>query len=121
MEEGARMSLVDNFKEPCTLLERSRVPDGEGGWTTGWADGSQFSAAIVRNSTLAARVAEREGLTNVYTVTTSPNANLEFHDVFRRDRDGQVFRVTSNGDDVQTPAQATFQFQQVSAEEWQLT
>ena len=66
------MSLVDNFKVPCTLLERSRVPDGEGGWTTGWADGPTFQAAIVRNSSLAARVAEREGLTNVYTVTTSP-------------------------------------------------
>lgn len=121
MEEGAGMSLVDNFKVPCTLLERSRVPDGEGGWTTGWADGPQFQAAIVRNSSLAARVAEREGLTNVYTVTTSPNAALEFHDVFRRDSDGQVFRVTSNGDDVQTPDVATFQFQQVSAEEWVLS
>ena len=52
------MSLVDNFKVPCTLLERSRVPDGEGGWTTGWADGPKFQAAIVRNSSLAARVAE---------------------------------------------------------------
>ena len=114
------MSLVDNFKVPCVLLERSRVPDGEGGWTTGWVDGPEFDAAIVRNSSLAARVAEKEGVTNVYTVTTSPNAALEFHDVFRRVSDGQVFRVTSNGDDVQTPAQATFQFQQVSAEEWVL-
>lgn len=121
MEEGAGMSLVDNFKVPCVLLERSRVPDGEGGWTTGWADGPEFDAAIVRNSSLAARVAEKEGVTNVYTVTTSPNAALEFHDVFRRVSDGQVFRVTSNGDDVQTPAQATFQFQQVSAEEWVLS
>ena len=115
------MSLVDNFKVPCVLLERSRVPDGEGGWTTGWSDGPEFDAAIVRNSSLAARVAEKEGVTNVYTVTTSPNAALEFHDVFRRVSDGQVFRVTSNGDDVQTPAQATFQFQQVSAEEWTLS
>ena len=41
--------------------------------------------------------------------------------MFRRDADGQVFRVTSNGDDVQTPDAATFQFQQVSAEEWVLS
>ena len=115
------MSLVDNFKVPCTLLERSRVPDGEGGWTTGWADGPGFQAAIVRNSSLAARVAEREGLTNVYTVTTAPNARLEFHDVFKRLSDGQVFRVTSNADDMATPKVATFQFQQVSAEEWRLS
>ena len=115
------MSLVDNLKVPCTLLGRSRVPDGEGGWATGWTDGPEFQAVIVRSSSLAARVAEREGLTNVYTVTASPDAALEFHDVFRRDSDGQAFRVTSNGDDVQTPDVATFHFQQVSAEEWVLS
>lgn len=121
MEEGTGMSLVDNFKVPCTLLERSRVSDGEGGWTTGWVDGPTFQAAIVRDSSLAARVAEREGLTNVYTVTTSPNAALEFHDVFKRKSDGQVFRVTSNGDDKCTPPTSSFQFEQVSAEEWSLS
>lgn len=121
MEKDAGMSLIENFKVPCVLMERSRVSDDEGGWTTGWVEGPEFQAAIVRNSSLTARIAEKEGLTNVYTVTTSVNAALEFHDVFKRVSDGQVFRVTSNGDDVQTPEQATFQFQQVSAEEWTLS
>ena len=80
-----------------------------------------FDAAIVKDTSLEARIAEKEGLTNTYTVTTSPNAALEFHDVFKRVRDGQVFRVTSNGDDVRPPSVATFDFEQVSAEEWELT
>ena len=115
------MTLIDAFKVPCVLMETVRVSDGEGGFTSTWQEGVEFSAAIVRNSTMEARVAEREGLTNVYTVTTSPNARLGFHDVFKRLSDGQVFRVTSNADDMQTPDVATFQFHQVSAEEWRLS
>lgn len=115
------MTLVDTFKEPCVLMEKRRVGDGEGGWTTTWVDGAAFDAAIVRDATLAARVAEKEGVSNVYTVTAGTDARLGFHDVFRRVGDGQVFRVTSNGDDMRTPDRATFSFEQVSAEEWSLS
>ena len=115
------MTLIDTFKEPCVLMEKKRVSDGEGGWTTSWTEGAAFDAAIVRDTTLAARVAEKEGVSNVYTVTTDTNARLEFHDVFKRVSDEQVFRVKSNGDDVHTPDVATFQFEQVSAEEWVLS
>ena len=112
------MSLIDSFKEPCVLLEKKRVEDGEGGWTTGWMDGPEFSAAITLDQTMAARVAEKEGVTSLYTVTTDIGSSLDFHDVFRRKSDGKVFRVTSDGQDKRTPDAATFQFEQVTAEEW---
>lgn len=115
------MSLIDEFKVPCTLMEKVRVPDGEGGWSTQWADGPSFEAAIVLDNTITARVAQSEGMTSVYTVTTDPSTPLDFHDVFRRDSDGQVFRVTSDATDKTTPARASFQFSQVTAEEWRLT
>jgi hypothetical protein len=38
--------------------------------------------------------------------------------VFKRLRDGKIFRVTSDGDDVVTPESASFHFAQVTAEEW---
>lgn len=113
------MTLIDSFKVPCTLVEKTRVPDGEGGWTTAWADGMGFEAAIVLNSSINARIAEAEGVTGVYTVTTDRNVELDFHDAFRRDSDGQVFRVTKVNDS--TPGVATFQFNQYQAEEWSLT
>lgn len=112
--------LVDNFKENCVLLEKTRKPDGEGGWITTWADTVTFKAAIVRDQSMQARIAEKQGVKNVYTVTTSINAQLDYHDVFRRVRDGQVFRVTSNGDDKRTPEVSTLKLEQVSAEEWVL-
>jgi hypothetical protein len=114
------MSLVDEFKVECVLLEKTRISDGEGGWNTSWVETIHFDAAIVKDTTLEARIAEKDGLSNVYTVTTNITATLEFHDVFKRISDGQIFRVTSNGDDKRTPSTATFQFEQVSAEEWTL-
>lgn len=110
--------LIDAFKVPCTLVEKTRVPDGEGGWRTTWTDGPSFNAAIVLDSTINARIAEAEGATGVYTVTTERNVEMDFHDAFRRDSDGQVFRVTKVNDS--TPSPATFQFNQYQAEEWAL-
>lgn len=122
MEEAVSfVGLMNDFVEECTLIEKTRVPDGEGGWTVGWADGMDFQAAITYDTTLQARVAESEGMKATYTVTTEKTMPLDFHDVFRRKRDGQIFRVTSQGDDKRTPPSASFQVSQVAAEEWALT
>lgn len=115
------IGLMGDYTDECVLLEKSRVPDGEGGWTVRWVDGMTFQAAITHDDTLNARVAESEGMTATYTVTTDKSMPLDFHDVFRRVRDGQVFRVKSDGTDMATPRSATFQVSQVSAEEWTLT
>ena len=112
------MSLLTQAMEDVVMLEKKRVPDGEGGFTTDWVDGVQFKAAITFNSSMEARTAEKQGVTSRYTITDPLNAKLEYHDVIRRLRDGKIFRVTSDGDDVQTPASASFQFLQVEAEEW---
>ena len=119
MEETV-MSLLTQAMEDVVMLEKTRVPDGEGGFTTDWADGVQFKAAISFDSSMEARTAEKQGVTSLYTVTVPVNAKLEYHDVFRRVRDGKVFRITSDSDDKQTPSSASFQFLQVTAEEWSL-
>ena len=40
------MSLLTQAMEDVVMLEKKRVPDGEGGFTTKWEDGVQFKAAI---------------------------------------------------------------------------
>ena len=112
------MSLLTSAMEDVVMLEKKRVPDGEGGFTTDWADGVQFKAAITFNSSLEAKVAEKQGVTSLYSVICPINAKLEYHDVIRRLRDGKIFRITSDGDDEITPDSATFRFAKVSAEEW---
>lgn len=112
--------LMDDFKAPCVMLMEKSIPDGEGGFKTSWSPGAVFDAAITHNTSVEARRAEKEGVTSLYTVSTDKSAMLKYHDVFKRLSDGKVFRVTSDGDDVQTPTRATFQFSQVTAEEYAL-
>lgn len=112
------MSLLTQAMEDVVMLEKTRVPDGEGGFTTGWAEGVRFKAAISFDSSMEARSAEKQGVTSLYTITVPLNCKLEYHDTLKRLRDGKVFRVTSDGDDKITPTSASFQFIQVTAEEY---
>lgn len=112
------MSLLDEAMVPCVLMDKRRVPDGEGGYTLEWTESVKFDAAIVFDSSMDARVGAKAGVTSLYTVTLPRGFRMDFHDVFRRLSDGKIFRVTSDGDDKHTPARASFQVSQVTAEEW---
>lgn len=112
------MRLFERMMTGCTLLERSEAPDGQGGRSVSWADGEPFEAALVLASSSEAQQGCSERCDNRYTVTTLEP--LGHGDVFRRSSDGQVFRVTSNADDVEAPGAATFRLMQCQAEEWEL-
>lgn len=113
--------LITYMMTPCVLMEKKRTPDGEGGFLVQWAEGADFDAVIVHDQTMQARIAEKEGVTSVYTVTTRRGTLLEYHDVFKRVSDGAVFRVTSNGGDKKSPEFGTLDIAQVTAERWELT
>jgi hypothetical protein len=119
MEED--MSLLSEFMEKCTMLDKITSADGYGGFNTTWKDGAEFRAAITIKDSIEAKIAEKQGVTDRYTVTTEKALVLNYHDVFRRNEDGKIFRVTSDGDDKKTPKSATLNMRQVSAEEWELT
>ncbi len=114
------MSLLQQAMTDVVAMEKTRVSDGEGGFIVDWVDGAMFKAAITFDTSMQSRIGEKQGVSSRYTVTTSKNAKLEFHDVIRRLNDGKTFRITSDGDDKQTPESASFQFLQVTAEEWML-
>lgn len=114
------MSLLDDAMETCVIMDKTTQPDGYGGYISTYREGAQFKAAIVFDTSIEARVADKEGVTSLYTVTTSKALTLEYHDVFKRLRDNKVFRVTSDGDDKFTPASATLDMRQVTAEEFSL-
>lgn len=112
------MSLLDEAMEVCTFLNKQISKDDYGGYVTTWTDGAEFQAAIVFDTSIEARAAEKQGVSSLYTVTTPRSLTLEYHDVFRRERDGKIFRVTSDGDDKFTPKSATLDMRQCTAEEW---
>ncbi len=102
-------------------MNKSKESDGEGGFDVVWTDGAEIQAAIINDSSISARVAEKEGVTSTYTITTSKSVKLEFHDVIKRVRDGKIFRVTSDGDDKLSPNVSNLDISQVTAEKWSLT
>lgn len=112
------MSLLDEAMESCVFVNKISHPDGYGGNRTTWSDGAEFYAAIVFDTSMQALIGEKQGVTSRYTVTTSRDLTLEYHDVFRRVRDGKYFRVTSDGDDKFTPQSAVLDMRQVTAEEF---
>ena len=117
------MSLIDEYMEMsggCVMIDKRTASDGIGGYKITYVEGAEFSAAITLDTSIQARVAEKQGVTALYTVTTSRAMNLQYHDIFRRKSDSKVFRVTSDGDDKLTPPSATLDMRQVSAEEYEL-
>lgn len=114
------MMLFEEFMEDCTMLDKKTKADGLGGFKNEWTDGATFRAAVVKDNTLDAKVAEKSGVTELYTITVKKGTPLVFHDVFRRNSDGAIFRVTSNIKDSESPSAASFQIGQVSAERWKL-
>lgn len=114
------MSLLSEAMENCVILNKQTTQDTYGGYITTWADGAEFKAAITFDTSLEARVADKQGVSSLYTVTTSRSLTLEYHDVFRRVSDGKIFRVTSDGDDKYTPRSAGLNMRQVTAEEWSI-
>jgi len=113
--------LLQESMEKCIILNKITTSDGYGGYDTIWTNGAEFNAAIVLDTSIEAKTAEQQGVTAVYTVTTSRALNLQYHDVFQRVSDGKIFRVKSDGDDKKTPGSATLDMRQVSAEEFSLS
>lgn len=115
------MSLIDLMMTECAIMNKSKISDGEGGFKTEWSEGAHINVAIVKDSSMNARIAEKEGVTSTYTLTTKRANALEFHDVIKRLKDGQTFRITSDSTDSESPSFSSLDMAQVTAERWELT
>lgn len=114
------MSLLSDAYESAHIYDKVSIPDGRGGITKAYTEGPEIMVAFSFDTSTEARIAEKEGTDNRFTLTTSRAVNLQYHDVIKRTRDGKVFRVTSDGDDNFTPASASLDMRQVEAEEWEI-
>lgn len=113
--------LIDSMMESCVFMVQKRIPDGSGGQKTTWTEGEPLRAAIVRDTSTEARIAEAAGTVEMYTVTVSRSVHLKFHAVIKRLSDGKTFRITSDNAEVRTPACTALDIAQSTAEAWRLT
>ena len=117
---GYGNTLLDSMAETCTLLVKHPVQTPTGGYKTTWIDDTSFTAVIRKDESTEARIAEKQGVTELYTVVVQKGFPLDYHDVFRRTSDGNTYRVTSNIQDRQTPASTAINIGSVTAERWDL-
>ena len=114
------MNLLESMMDTCTILDRVTSSDGVLGLVSAWQDGATFKATIIKDNTTEAHIAEQQGIKQIYTVVTQKGFGLWYHAVFRRDSDGQIFRVTSEQRDSEAPEASTVKIGKVTAERWVL-
>lgn len=110
------MSLLTEQMKTCIYMVKSKQPDGYGGYIDTYTDGAEFKAAIVLDNSLEARIANKEGFNDVYTIVTPKAMQLQFNDIIKRVEDGRLFRIKSDGLDKKTPQSASLDMRVVSAE-----
>lgn len=113
--------LLDMFERPCVLMEKKRVPDGAGGWLpTQWTEGAEFNNYMSVNTSMEARVAEKQGVTSVYTALVKESVPVEYGDVFRDKTTGITYRITSEPSEKKAPRSASFALKYFTAEKYAL-
>lgn len=97
-------------------MEKTRTPDGAGGYITAWTEGAEFLNYQALDTSMEARRAEKEGVTSLYSALVNRDVPIEYNDFFR-DRDtGETYRVTSEPKDKQAPKSASFALKYFTAE-----
>lgn len=112
--------LLFDMMVDCNLMEYTKTDDDCGSYAEAWTDGDSFKAAIIKNTTTEMQIAEKQGISEAFTVVVNKGFTLEYHDVFKRVSDGAIFRVTSRTVDSESHPASTVEIAKVTAERWEL-
>ena len=114
------MSLLDEYTVKCRILTKTITEDPVGGYKTEWTPGTCFQAAWEYESAPEITVAEQQGVSRTYRIYVDKTLSLDFHDVFRRKDNGQIYRVTNPGTDRKTPSFSLLNKRLIEVEKWEL-
>ena len=112
--------LLDDFGKICVFKEKTRTPDGEGGYYIEWTDGAEFTAYQSLDTSMETRAAEKQGVTSVYSALVDKALPIEYGDYFKDTETGLTYRVTSNPSEKESPKSATFALKYFTAERKEL-
>lgn len=114
------MSLLDDFARTCVLMEKKRVPDGAGGYIVEWTEGAEFTNYQALDTSMEARIAEKQGVTSLYSALVRADFPIEYNDYFKDKTTGLTYRVTSNPEEKVAPKSASFSLKYFTAERKEL-
>lgn len=110
------MSLLSESFEKFCIRDKQTVNTSWGGTDTVWVDGAEFEGTLIPNTSTEAQIAERQGVSTIYTLATPRSVTALSYDTrFKRLSDGKVFRIT-NDDKIATPQSAGLDLQCFTAE-----
>jgi head-tail adaptor len=107
--------VITDFFESFKKQTKTETTSPLGGVVETWVDGATFLAGIAANNSREMQVAYRNGLAVQYTIVTESTVLVQDERV-KRVADGKVFRITSNNTEFATPAIASVQYRQATAE-----
>lgn len=113
------MSLFTDSLEDFIFFEKKLIINDRGGYDETYVPGATIQASAVKNDSLQARVASKDGVKNIYTVNTTKDIRLMKNDVIQRKRDNKIFLITGDSTDNETPKSAALNIRVVSAQEWE--
>lgn len=113
-------NLLSQMMDDCKIMNHVRTDDPEGGYSDVWTEGASFKAAIAKMGSPEMLVAEKQGLSETFTVVVYDSMTLDYNDVFKRVKDGAIFRVTSKTQDSTAHPASTVPIAKVTAERWVL-
>ena len=114
------MSLMDEYAVSCVMQTKTWTEDPVGGYKHAWTNGLSFTAAWEYQSAPEVTVAEQQGVKRTYNIYVDKTLALDFHEVFRRTDNGQVYRVINPGTDRHTPTFSRLNKRLLVVEEWEL-
>lgn len=111
--------MLDYMAEGFHYVNFSMVPDGRGGSREAWTLGGPFTAVLSLSNSLEQETAQAQGVKGVYSVQCDRTTRLSYHQVFQRDKDGKIFRITSKDED-ETPGFSPLNLRRARAEDYDL-
>lgn len=110
--------MIADFYEKLTLIDKTTISDGMGGFTEEYVEGAEFMGSVTTDNSMEARMAGQQGVRSLSTLTIPINAPVKYNDIIKVNSSGKYFRVTSEPDDIQTPKMSEVDFKQASCEPW---
>lgn len=113
------MALSDYYSN-LVIMEKKTLPDGMGGFNIIYEEGAEFKGAIIGNISTEARLAEKQGVTSIFTLTIPKSTPILYNDIIKKKDTSEYFRITSDPNDIRTPDNAQLDTKQATAEKWDL-
>lgn len=109
------MNLFETFYEPCTIMNKVKIRDPEGGIVNTWTEGETIEAAFPGLTPTEKIAAQQAAVQYTDTITAPVNVGLDEQDVIKRDVTGKYYIVVSI--EPATPRAASFTFARYNVRE----